>query len=60
MTHQPKGGMCATCEYRYQDCSGLPFSDMKKYRDNIVICDRHKRLAGTGSNPLPPNSVVMK
>ncbi|SDS24114.1 hypothetical protein SAMN05216198_1515 [Halopseudomonas litoralis] len=25
MTHQPKGGMCATCTNRDRDCSALPF-----------------------------------
>jgi hypothetical protein len=28
MTYQPKGGMCAACRHRLEDCSALPFSAM--------------------------------
>ena len=26
--YQPRGSMCAECQHRDRDCSGLPFSDM--------------------------------
>jgi len=28
MTYQPKGGMCAACRHRLEDCSKLPFNTM--------------------------------
>ena len=41
MEYQPKGGMCATCRHRDDDCSGLPFKDMQKIakgdNDGVVI-----------------------
>lgn len=28
MRRQPKGGMCATCEHAFRNCSNLPFELM--------------------------------
>ena len=40
---RPKGGMCQTCEHLPDDCSALPFADMRvigKDKDgtNVVKC----------------------
>ena len=44
---QPKGGMCATCAKRHEDCSDLDFAVMPVIeRDenvNIVRCTQHVR-----------------
>lgn len=49
--HQPKGGMCAGCEFVRRDCSSLPFHSMPVIRrdhDRIIVkCVEHKR-AGEG------------
>ena len=47
-THQPKGGMCATCEKCREDCSGLPFETMPVITETvlgvkIVRCAEHVR-----------------
>lgn len=41
-THQPKGGMCATCRHASRDCSGLDFMAMptisrKPSADGVLI-----------------------
>lgn len=42
MTHYPKGGRCAACAKRLDDCSALPFEQMPVHRrdgkDVTVIC----------------------
>lgn len=49
-TYQPKGGMCANCQYRLNDCSALPFDKMKVidrddlYHIKIVLCDDFVRI----------------
>lgn len=49
MTHQPKGGMCATCVHARRNCSHLPFSTMPPLsRDGqtvIVRCTEFQRRA---------------
>jgi len=49
MTHQPKGGMCATCAHARRNCSHLPFSTMPPLsRDGqtvIVRCTEFQRRA---------------
>lgn len=44
---QPKGGMCAVCEKRYEDCSGLDFESMPiisiEFETIIVRCTAFKR-----------------
>lgn len=37
---QPKGGMCAACKHKHEDCSDLPFTTMPKLStadDGVVI-----------------------
>lgn len=45
--HQPKGGMCRTCEHAARDCSALPFDKMPVIERApgaiIVRCAQHKR-----------------
>lgn len=51
--YQPKGSMCASCEYRKRDCSSLPFQtfqELERYTEDIgfkiviVKCkEYHKR-----------------
>lgn len=48
MTHQPKGGMCASCQHKRRDCSTLPFDRypvIKRYRDGTqaVRCAEFRR-----------------
>jgi hypothetical protein len=49
-TYQPKGGMCANCQYRLNDCSALPFDKMKiieienQCDVKIVRCDDFLRI----------------
>lgn len=49
MTYIPKGGMCAVCANKKQNCSALDFSKMKKIskpdKNGIVIvkCDSFNR-----------------
>ncbi|WP_285259207.1 hypothetical protein [Halopseudomonas bauzanensis] len=48
MTRIPKGGMCAACQYRYRNCSTLPFDRyqvIKKYPDGTqaVKCAEFQR-----------------
>ena len=49
-TYQPKGGMCANCQYRLNDCSALPFDKMKIIEHDkinhvkIVRCDDFVRI----------------
>lgn len=42
MNHHPKGGRCAACAKRLDDCSSLPFDQMPVHRhdgaDVVVIC----------------------
>lgn len=42
MEYQPKGGMCAVCTKKNDDCSGLDFESMPKhtlgYSTTVVIC----------------------
>lgn len=43
ITYQPKGSMCAACSKCFDDCSGLPFSQMPVHASTmcgtkIVIC----------------------
>ena len=42
MKHQPKGGMCAICIHKKEDCLHLPFKTMpsisrKPSEDGIII-----------------------
>ena len=45
--HQPKGGMCATCTKRYNDCSDLDFENMQVIgvsdSEIIVRCTEFER-----------------
>ena len=45
MIHQPKGGMCMTCQHAKRNCSHLPFADMpvisKRGIVAIVKCTEH-------------------
>jgi hypothetical protein len=51
--YQPKGGMCANCIYKNNDCSKLPFGQMVVIDSyscdyatvmiNIVKCTNYKR-----------------
>lgn len=49
-TYQPKGGMCANCQYRLNDCRALPFDNMKVierddlYHVKIVRCEDFVRI----------------
>ncbi|MFJ4542979.1 hypothetical protein ACIP1X_05165 [Pseudomonas sp. NPDC088885] len=47
MTHQPKGGMCATCVHAHRDCSHLAFSTMPRLSNDgqtvIVRCTDFQR-----------------
>ena len=47
MNHQPKGGMCAKCEYKHRDCSKLQFDKMRPHEvvDDItvVICNEFSK-----------------
>jgi len=50
MKHQPKGSMCAACQYRLLACGHLEFSKMKviKILDNdvaVVKCTEFKRIS---------------
>lgn len=50
ITYQPKGSMCAACLKCFDDCSGLPFSQMPvhaltKCGTKIVICTEFRRDA---------------
>ena len=44
MNYQPKGGMCASCKKKADDCSKLEFWKMRVYqtdgKTNIVICSK--------------------
>lgn len=46
-TYQPKGGMCAKCANKHEDCSKLDFSKMKQIQRTlntvIVKCDKYQR-----------------
>ena len=50
LEYQPKGGMCATCCHRDDDCSGLTFKDMPKIskgdQDGVVIVRCIKYIKG--------------
>ena len=50
MEYQPKGGMCATCCHKHDDCSGLTFEDMPKIskgdQDGVVIVRCIKYIKG--------------
>ena len=40
VTHQPKGGMCATCKHRHRKCDHLSFESMpviKRWPDGLLI-----------------------
>lgn len=47
MIYQPKGGMCAKCIHKHEDCSKLDFSKMKQIQRTlnavIVKCDKFNR-----------------
>lgn len=47
ITHIPKGGMCATCTKKHENCSALDFTKMpvfhKRPEYTIVICSFYKR-----------------
>ncbi|MGL4600259.1 MAG: hypothetical protein ACRCVE_01880 [Plesiomonas sp.] len=47
VNYQPKGGMCAKCIHKHEDCSKLDFSKMKQIQRTlntvIVKCDKHHR-----------------
>lgn len=48
-SHQPKGGMCMTCERRADDCSALPFERMPRIEAIaggvvVVRCTAHARI----------------
>lgn len=49
VTHQPKGGMCRTCEHAARDCSALPCNKMPVIERApgaiIVRCTQHQRRA---------------
>lgn len=44
----PKGGMCAVCRYKDEDCSGLPFESMRVIKKSggiaIVRCSNFDRF----------------
>ncbi len=46
-SYQPKGGMCATCTRREDDCSHLPFYQMpvmSKCKDAAIVrCTQYQR-----------------
>ena len=49
-SHQPKGGMCAGCVKLHDDCSKLPFEEMKvietlKNGVKIVRCSEYENRA---------------
>lgn len=50
LCYTPKGGMCATCVHKLDDCSVLKFDEMpplgKGYSDGVVIvkCTEYKRV----------------
>lgn len=58
MRAQPKGGMCATCVRKHEDCSGLPFKDMpvlfRTPWGNTVKCIEYQR---SPTNPHTPPST---
>jgi len=46
--HRPKGSMCATCTRKRNDCSTLPFAQMRpigKDADGTIVvkCERFER-----------------
>ena len=45
--HQPKGGMCRTCQHAQRNCSALPFDQMPAIERTptavIVRCTEHQR-----------------
>tara|TARA_R100000027_G_scaffold66875_1_gene63804 strand:+ start:939 stop:1103 length:165 start_codon:yes stop_codon:yes gene_type:complete len=47
VSYQPKGGMCATCTRRDDDCSHLPFYQMpviSKFKDAAIVrCTQYQR-----------------
>ena len=45
MKKYPKGGMCATCTKAADDCSALPFDNMRSATKNsdAVICTEYSR-----------------
>ena len=45
MKKHPKGGMCATCTKVADDCSALPFNNMRPAAKNsdAVICTEYRR-----------------
>ena len=51
--YQPKGGMCAGCEKRLDDCSGLDFAEMPVIGGDgitsIVSCTKYVRSKRTES-----------
>lgn len=51
-TYQPKGGMCAKCTHKHEDCSKLDFSKMKQIQRTlnavIVKCDNFERKVVIG------------
>jgi hypothetical protein len=47
ITYQPKGGMCAACIRKLDDCSRFEFDKMRAHEANdsviIVICSAFKK-----------------
>lgn len=56
MTHYPKGGRCAACTKRLDDCSRLPFHTMPVHRqdgtDVVVICNQFEPATGERGKPF--------
>lgn len=44
MNYQPKGGQCANCKKKHDDCSKLEFHKMRVYSTDgkvtVVLCNR--------------------
>lgn len=60
MRAQPKGGMCATCVRKHEDCSGLPFKDMpvlfRTPWGNTVKCIEYQKEGQPAATPDPSTS----
>ena len=55
---RPKGGMCMTCKRCLEDCSSLPFHEMKVLKrdgeDVTVICSDYERRVNGEENIVWP------